>query len=79
MYVRGMSSAAGPGVAQMDTLQVTRRGEGAFVHQQLSLERGSVKMGLASTVLIATGLQADCKFMAVGLPCGCAFTLPSPY
>lgn len=35
-------------------------------------------MGMATTELIAAGLQADCKFMAAGLPCGCAFALPYP-
>lgn len=76
VYVRGMSAVAGLGVARTvgDTLQVRRRGERAFIHGQVALARGSVKMGMASTVLIAT----DCKFMAVELPRACAFTLPYP-
>lgn len=69
MNARVMSAVAAPGVARTaeDTLQFRRRGERAFVHGQLTLARGSVKMGMASTVLIAKGLQADCNFMVVGL------------
>lgn len=79
MYVRGMSTGAGVARTPGDMLQLRRRDQRAFVHWQITLVRGSVKMGVTSTVLIATGLQADCKFMAVGLPRGCAFTLPYPW
>lgn len=74
MYVRGMSAVTGPGVAQTagDTSQIRRRGERVFIHGEVALASGSVKMGMASKVLIAT----ECKFVAVELPHACAFTLP---